>query len=122
MGKAKTTLRSKLKMLAAFTPEAAQRALMRTGADILAISQQLVPVDSGSLKKSGGVVPVDSITVHVGYGGPGVYYANREPSKYAVHVEYGTVRSPAQPYLRPAFWQSRETFLKRVKEEMENLG
>ena len=110
---------TRLKKIADASEGAGQRALLQTGADLLAVSQMLVPVDTSSLKKSGGVVPLDSNTVHVGYGGPGVYFQNREPEQYAIHVEYGTVNSPAQPYLRPAFMQGQATFTKRLKEECE---
>ena len=113
---------SRLKNIAGASEAAGQTALLQTGADVLKVSQMLVPVDTSSLKKSGGVVPIDSNTLHVGYGGPGVYFANREPEKYAVHVEYGTVNSPAQPYLRPAFMQSADTFKVRLKEECEKLS
>ena len=114
-------LKTRLKAIADATPEAMKKALLQTGADIYDISQQLVPVDTSSLKASGGVVPVDSNTVHVGYGGPGVYFDGREPEQYAIHQEYGTVNQPAQPYLRPAFMQGEPTFKVRVKEEMEKL-
>lgn len=110
---------SRLKNIAGASEAAGKKALLQTAADILKVSQQLVPVDTTSLKKSGGVVPIDSSTIHVGYGGPGVYFANREPEKYAIHVEYGTVNSPAQPYLRPAFMQSADTFKVRLKEACE---
>lgn len=113
---------TRLKKIADASEGACQKALLQTGADVLAVAKRLVPVDTSALQKSGGVVPVDSSTVHVGFGGPGVYFANREPIKYAAHVEYGTSRSPAQPYLRPAFQQSKDTFKKRLKEACdENL-
>lgn len=117
----RTVYRSRLKAIGAASPEAAKKALLQTGADILAIAKRLVPVDTSSLQKSGGVVPVSSTLVQVGFGGPGVYYANREPEKYAAYVEYGTVNSPAQPYLRPAFMQSEDTFKQRLKEEIKKL-
>jgi HK97 gp10 family phage protein len=118
---AKTTLKSRLRPIAIAAPETAHRALLKTGVDILAVAKQLVPVDTSSLKDSGGVVPVSSTEVHVGFGGPGVYHQNREPEKYAIHVEYGTSQSPAQPFLRPAFMQAEQTFKQRLKEEINKL-
>jgi HK97 gp10 family phage protein len=117
----KITRISRFKFLEGATPAIMQAALMKTGADVLAVSQQLVPVDTSSLKKSGGVVPVTSTLIHVGYGGPGKYYANREPAKYAAYVEYGTSQHGPQPFLRPAFTQARETMEKHVKDEIEKL-
>ena len=110
---------TRLKDIGNASEGAAKKALLQTGADILAVAKQLVPVDTSSLQKSGGVEPIDSSTLNVGFGGPGVYFENREPIKYAAHVEYGTSRSPAQPYLRPAFAQSLDTFKKRLKEACE---
>jgi HK97 gp10 family phage protein len=119
MGKIRRT--SRLKFLEAATPAMAQRALLKAGADVLAVSQQLVPVDTSSLKKSGGVVPITSTLIHVGYGGPGVYFENREPAKYAAYVEYGTTQHGPQPFLRPAFRQAQDSMEQRVKEEMDKL-
>jgi hypothetical protein len=60
------------------------------------ISQDLVPVDTGDLKDSGRVEKV-------GGGYRLVYDAkNRSGQSYAGYVEYGTTRTPAQPYLNPA--------------------
>ena len=113
---------SRLKLIANATPEAAKKALLLTGQDVLAVAKQLVPVDTSSLKTSGGAIPVSSFTVHVGFGGPGVYFDGREPEKYAVHVEYGTVNSPSQPFLRPAMMQGTPAFKKRLADEMKKLS
>lgn len=118
---AKTVLRSNLTRIALEAPAAAKAALLRTGADILEVAKQLVPVDTQSLKDSGGVVPVSSTEVDVGFGSPGVFHDGREPSKYAALVEYGTTKQAAQPYLTPAFIQNEETFKVRLKEEAEKL-
>jgi HK97 gp10 family phage protein len=114
-------IQSRLMQIRSLTPVATQKALLQTGADVLAMAKQFVPVDTGSLKDSGGAVPVSSSEVHVGFGGPGVYHQNREPEKYAVHVEYGTSVSPAQPYLRPAFMQAEPTFKARLLQAMKSI-
>jgi hypothetical protein len=93
------------------------RALLATGADVLEVSKQLVPVDTSSLKESGGVEVIDSTTVAVGYGGPGIYFEGREPEKYAYFIEFGGA-NPAQPFLRPAFMQAEDTFKSRLKDEV----
>jgi len=54
-------------------------------------SQVLVPVDKGDLKESGKVV-------EAGEGATVVY-----DSDHSTHVEFGTVKMKAQPYLRPAY-------------------
>lgn len=102
-------------------PRAAERALLQTGADILAVAKQLVPVDTSSLKKSGGVVPISSEVIHVGFGSAGEFFSGRKPEEYAPYVEYGTSKTEAQPFLTPAFAQATETFKKRLSEEMRKI-
>ena len=89
-------LRSNLTLLALKAPHLASEALLQTGKDIYEISQQLVPVDTSSLKRSGGAEAVDAHTVQVGYGVEGVFIAGRDP-----------------------FAQSRETFKKRLNDAIE---
>lgn len=62
----------------------AQLAVLR---EIFEESQRLVPVDEGELKESG---KFDSNLVEYG-------------TDHAVHIEFGTVKMEAQPFLRPAF-------------------
>lgn len=104
-------LRSQLTQLAGEAGSAAKRALLQTGADIFEISQQLVPVDKGDLKHSGGVIPVSSHEVHVGYG-----------TDHSIYPEFGTVYQTAQPYLTPAFQQAGVTFQARLAEEITRLA
>lgn len=94
----------------------ASEALLQTGQDIFELSQQLVPVDTGLLKKSGGVVPESSSRVIVGYGMEG---SQRE--QVSVWIEYGTSNSAAQPYLTPAFAQAEETFETRLRQKLSQI-
>jgi HK97 gp10 family phage protein len=107
-------LRSDLTRLAELAPKLAKEALLQTAADVFDVSQQLVPVDTGALKQSGGVDVIDSSTVRVGYG-------DESQVDYAKFVEYGTSKSAAQPFLTPAFAQAEETFKKRITEKMQEL-
>lgn len=107
---------SNLHKIAAMVGPAVERALLATGKDILDVSQQLVAVDTGKLKASGGVIPITSTHVVVGYGSPG-----SEREEVAHYIEYGTVNSPAQPYLTPAFEQNVETFKARLAEEVSRI-
>lgn len=49
--------------------------------------------------------------------GPGPFWVAKvvSPTRYAKYVEFGTRRSRAQPYLRPALSQVRESFRKRMQ-------
>lgn len=92
---------------------AAGKALRDTAGDVLSISQQLVPVDKGDLKASGGIDVVSNDTVLVGYGTDHSYY----PEFGISNPNY-----PMQPYLRPAFMQAESTFKVRLLEEARRLG
>lgn len=98
-------LQSNLTKIANAIPSARQEALTQTAADIVALTKQLTPVKTGTLKQSYGAVPVSSSEVHIG---------SREP--HAPHVEFGTRHSAAQPHLTPAFAQSASTFQARLSE------
>jgi HK97 gp10 family phage protein len=109
-------LQSDLTRIALLAPKKVGEALLQTAHDIFDISQQLVPVDTGKLKASGGVVPISSTVVQVGYGIEG-----SEREDVANYVEYGTTHSPAQPYLTPAFAQNEATFKARLIEKAREL-
>ena len=83
---------------------AAEKALLQTAADIVSVAKQLCPVDTGRLRQSIGADPVSKDLVRVGTS-----------VEYGKYVEYGTSRSPAQPFLTPAFAQARQTFEARLK-------
>lgn len=73
---------------------------MEEGVDL---AQRLVPIDTGDLQASIGIVKhatPDDLT--------GAYAADED---YAEHVEFGTERSPAQPYMRPSI-DAVERFLR----------
>lgn len=74
---------------------AAARGVSRAADFMVDLARQLVPVDTGALRQSIRREPRQpDLTVIVKAGGGGVGYAK--------YVEYGTSRSPAQPYMTPA--------------------
>lgn len=93
-----TTNTAGLKRIRAQLDAAIDRGAARGASMIVDVAKQLVPVDSGDLR--------DSIRVQPKPGSGKGQYAVAAGSKevtYAMAVEYGTVDSPAQPYLRPAY-------------------
>lgn len=76
-------LNNALRDLIRGTPEEVSAQLYRLGEEIMDESKQLVPVDTGALRSSGVVLgPTQetngsevTITVTLGYGGPGINYA-----------------------------------------------
>jgi HK97 gp10 family phage protein len=89
---------------------AGEAALLQTGADIVDIAKQLVPVDTGALKQSIGAVPIDSTTVRIG-----------SDVEYAPFVEFGSATSPAQAYLIPALAQAEGIFKARLEEQLKEV-
>jgi HK97 gp10 family phage protein len=65
-------------------------------AQLLRISQQNAPVDTGFLRSSG-QLDREGDTPLVGYA-----------AEYSEHVEYGTSNMAAQPFLRPAMQETDE--------------
>jgi HK97 gp10 family phage protein len=104
-------LRSNLSKIAQRAPEFASEALLQTGADIVNIAKQLVPVDTGHLQASIGAEPIDSKTVVVG-----------TDVEYSIYVEFGTESQAAQPYFIPAFTQSEETFKARLEQKIKEAA
>ncbi len=101
---------SDLTKIAGRVGPAANRALLQTAADIVDMTKQITPVDTGALKQSYGAVPISSSHVRVG-----------SDKEYAPYVEYGTVNSPSQPHLTPAFEQNVATFKARLAEEIRKI-
>ena len=71
-------------------------------------ASNLVPVDTSNLKQSirSGV---DGNTIWVGAG-------FKKEVTYAKHVEYGTWKMRAQPFLTPAAWQAAKEYPQILKE------
>lgn len=101
---------SNLSKIAAESRPAAAAALLQTAADIVEITKQLSPVDTGALKQSYGAIPISRDEIIIG-----------SDMEYAPYVEYGTSHQAAQPHLTPAFMQAEVTFKARLEQEMKKL-
>ena len=87
------------------TPETRQ-ALARIGGSIVRTAKKLAPVDTGSLQSTiRHTVTADTKGVHVLIQAGGMM-GSTQFVDYAAHVEQGTSRMAAQPYLRPAVQQA----------------
>ena len=81
---------SKLEGVIARLPGAADKAAEMTADAIVVKAMQIVPVDTGALKGS------------ITKAGGGSHWIATATMPYAIHVEFGTRKMPAQPFLRPA--------------------
>lgn len=70
-----------------------------------------VPVDTGNLKNS-----IDSQITNEGLTGQVTVGAD-----YGIHVEFGTHKMKAQPYLFPAHEGNRLQYEKAIKDELKKL-
>jgi len=105
--------------------DSALEALDKAGDDGEARTKQLSPVDTGALQRSVRKEPEaqakgDEYVVGVTAGGGGVRNprTGREVD-YAAHVEYGTSRSRAQPYLRPGLREAARKVPRYFLEALE---
>lgn len=74
-------------------------------------AKELVPVDTGTLKRSIHMEDVPGeLAVAVGTDVP-----------YAPFVEFGTSRQPAQPYLRPALDENKGEIVREFGEALEDI-
>lgn len=88
-------LRRNLSLLAGNERRQAQADGLEAGARIVEThSKLLCPVDTGFLRNS---IQVDDVTANEAVIAP--------HTEYAEHVEFGTERQAAQPYMRPALDQ-----------------
>lgn len=71
------------------------RDLARLGMKMKGEAQKLCPVDTGRLRSS--------ITLTQGRDARGFFVDVGTNVEYASYVEYGTEKSPAQPFIRPAY-------------------
>lgn len=95
----------RLRAAAAKVPAEADRVIEDGAENIFWLSQNLVPVDTGTLQRSGSHNHSFLRSV-VGYNTP-----------YAIFVEEGTFKMMAQPYLRPAV----ETYLEGISDQLRQL-
>ena len=71
----------------------------------LASAERLVPVDTGDLQADLDVIEPAHV---VGDRVTGSYGVTGDLTDYGEHVEFGTERAPAQPYLRPSMDAMRQ--------------
>lgn len=111
---------ARLKAIANSFDPATEKALKETTTKIRDEAKRLCPVDTGSLKKSIRRTAYARVAGHIQQMGvrAGGYIINPKTKRlvdYAKHVEYGTSRTRAQPFLRPAIVKYRRELVKIVK-------
>jgi len=101
-----------------------EKALKEVTTKIRDKAKELCPVDTGSLKKSIRRTAYAREKGHIHQMGvrAGGYVTNPRTGRkvdYASYVEYGTSRTPAQPYLRPAVEAHKRELIKAVKRGLQ---
>lgn len=95
------------KITAALTPSVAAE-IQRAAFQCEALAKSLAPVDTGLLRNSIQAEEEGQLSWIVG-----------PHTDYAAHVEFGTHRMPARPYLTPAVEQVRPHFMQRMNQVVE---
>lgn len=89
--------------------QARERSLEIIGLTAERYAKQIVPVDTGRLR--------NSITHAV--EGKDVFVGSA--TSYAAHVEYGTIKQKAQPFLRPAATDHASTYKQIIESEFAKI-
>lgn len=92
--------------------KAAAREVKRAALNIQAGAKERAPVDTGRLR--------NSITHEVSENGLSATVGTNV--EYSTHVEFGTSRASAQPYLVPAFEEERGQFEARLRKALRGLA
>ena len=90
--------------------DAAPEVLEAGSAMVQADAKHLAPVDTGTLRSS----IVREVKGNIAIVGTNV--------EYAPYVEYGTKRSRAQPFLRPAIDRNRRRIIRMMAEKIRQAG
>lgn len=106
---AKVDIKDYSKDVKAAYDQARERSLEIIGLTAEKYAKQIVPVDTGRLR--------NSITHNV--DGKEVYVGSNV--EYAPHVEYGTIKQKAQPFLRPAATEHPNTYKQIVQDEFAKI-
>ena len=85
----------------------AWQAVRKAGYDVMARAKTRAPVDTGTLKNSITVGPAGAMAVEVG-----------PTAHYGYWVEMGTRRTPAHPYLMPAY----DEVVPQLDKALEEIG
>jgi len=96
-----------------------RRAVRAGGAILVKEARSLVPVDSGTLKKSIGQKPQRARKSHFFIQvGARAGKKQKNDAWYAHLIEFGTKYQPARPFLRPAFDKKEKEIVKKIGEKL----
>ncbi len=94
-------------------------ALREAAKMILKVAKQKVPVDTGALKKD---LKVRAMKRKKGRYGVLIGTAagwGKGKTFYGAYLEFGTSKRPAKPFLRPAFDETKEAVIRRLKRRLK---
>lgn len=105
-----SSLQYKLKKLDPITHNAAAIGVSLAGMAVEGTAKNTVPVKTGELKGS-----INGRTQRTANGATATVGTNKE---YASHVEFGTSRQAAQPYLQPSLQKNKDKARKIIINEI----
>jgi HK97 gp10 family phage protein len=91
-------------------------AVEKGGDEFVATAKRLAPVEDGNLRDSIRAEDKTDLGVTVKAGGPATTRnTTKYPYDYALGVEFGTQKSPAQPYFYPAYRLVKKRVTGRIR-------
>ncbi|WP_333822427.1 HK97-gp10 family putative phage morphogenesis protein [Pinisolibacter sp.] len=116
-------LRRRMNAIPQAVRDAVTPALIKSGEELVARQQALVPVRTGALRDSiemtppGGTTPPYSQPGGSTTAGPNqvLVTAGNEDVRYPHLVEYGVAHAPAQPFFWPAYRLTKKRIANRIK-------
>lgn len=92
-------------------PITAKRVIKASAIRIEKRARQLVPVDTGKLRRS----------IEIEYENGGLIARVTSDVEYAPYVEFGTRKMHAQPFMTPAAEEERPRYLRELRSEVGKL-
>lgn len=95
------------------TVERAEAVISEYAEKIWEEARDLVPVDTGNLRSTIEIRLTKSFLAGI------KAMIGTDRTTYAIHVEYGTQMTEAQPYIRPAFKKYRDEFVDAIADVLD---
>jgi len=113
VARSRVRIAKKLARIRKEAPSEVRGSLQKSGIELAAMQRRLVPVDEGDTKESIRVMQLALPKIGV------LVIAGSAKAFYARWVEFGTQKTPAQPFFWPAYRALRKKIKKRTRKAVK---